>query len=287
MAFMRNASSPRPFHRRRLLRVGLVGAGVVGVAAVSQRHLLELAAARAADALSKQDRVVVARRKRGAIVKAAVEAAGVAWPPKEVFVRATKYADNGTDNGVVEVWVGDGSGPLTRAMAHPICALSGRIGPKREEGDLQIPEGFYSISALNPQSSYHLSLRVDYPNASDRVRSRRQKPDVRLGGDIMVHGSCVTIGCLPIEDEPIEEVYLLVAEAFGKKRPVPIHIFPRPMTDAALTTLLAGADRQPDPTGTTALWHELHAGWQAFERTRRVPKVSIDAEGRYVVVAVG
>ena len=282
---MPNGSSPPLLHRRRLLCVGLVGAGVVGAAAVSQRHLLELAAARAADALSTQDRVVVARRTRGAVVKSAVEAAGVAWPPKEVFVRATKYADNGTDNGVVEVWVGEG-GPLTRAMAHPICALSGRIGPKREEGDLQIPEGFYQISALNPKSSYHLSLRVDYPNASDRIRSQRYKPDARLGGDIMVHGSCVTIGCLPIQDGPIEEVYLLVSEAFGKKRSVPIHIFPRPMTSEAVTTLLAHADRQPDPAGTTALWQELHAGWQAFERTHRVPKVSIDKDGRYVVVAV-
>ncbi len=277
--------------RRRLLRVGLVGAGVVGAVAVSQRHLLELAAARAADAVSDQDRVVAARKKRGDIVKAAVAAVDVSWPPKAVFLRATKYADTGTDNGVVEVWVGNdahfkkGGAPLKLALSHPICALSGEVGPKRKEGDGQIPEGFYSISALNPKSSFHLSLRVDYPNASDRARGKALDASARLGGDIMVHGSCVTIGCIPIQDDQIEEVYLIVSEAIGKKQPVPIHIFPRPMTDAALSSLLASAERQAAPTTTAELWRELHAGWAAFESSHRVPQVRIDGGGRYVVVA--
>lgn len=279
-----STSSTRPPRVRRGFLTGLaVVAGAIGLGGVAGGRYLEVAVSRAADALEKGDRVDAARKKRGAVVKAAVEATGIAWPPKEVFLRATKYADNGIDNGVVEVWVGDGSGPLKKAMAHPVCALSGTIGPKHKEGDGQIPEGFYGISALNPRSSYHLSLRVDYPNASDTIRNRRRDPKVRLGGDIMVHGNCVTIGCLPIEDEPIEEVYLVVDAVFGKQRRVPIHIFPRPLHDEGLAALLASQPTADEPT--QALWRELHAGWVAFESTKRVPKVDIDDRGAYVVTA--
>ena len=269
----------RRSRRRHVLRFGVgVGAVVVG-AAFSGRHLLEVAISRAADGTAK-DRVAAARKARGDIVKAAVAAVGVSWPPAEVFLRATKYAENGTGKGDVEVWVGDGGRkPLACALRQPVCALSGQVGPKRHEGDGQIPEGYYTISAMNPKSSYHLSLRVDYPNASDRLRNRVVTPGKRLGGDIMVHGNCVTIGCLPIENIPIEDVYLIVAEAFGRKKTVPIHIFPRPLNEAALAALLK-TTTQPQ---TQALWRELHTGWMAFEATHRVPKVTVAGDGRYVV----
>ncbi len=265
--------------RRRHL-VAAVGLGVVGVA-VGQRHLLELGAARAADAVGPKDRVAAARARRGAVVKAAVQAAGVQWPPRKVFVRAIKRNVDGGP-GVVEVWAGNGtSSPLALVLSHPICRLSGVSGPKTREGDLQVPEGYYSNSALNPNSSYHLSLRVDYPNASDRVRNRKRS-DFPLGGDIMVHGSCVTIGCIPIQDEPIEEVYLLVAEAFASKRRVPIHIFPQPMTESVAAALQARTDVDDD---TKALWRELQQGWALFEQQHKVPRVQVADDGRYVVTA--
>lgn len=259
--------------RRHLLLGGLA---LVAVAVVERRHLA-LGVARAKDAVGPADRVADARRRRGAAVRTQVEEAGVAWPPRELFLRAFKHDEAGS-RGRVEVWAGDGRKPLVRVMVHPLCALSGVLGPKRREGDLQIPEGFYGISGLNPRSSYHLSLRVDYPNASDRHRGRHLDATAPLGGDIMVHGSCVTIGCLPIEDGPIEEVYLLVSEVFPT-RPVPIHIFPRPLDDdgvSALAKLTVGDD-------VRSLWAELTIGYGAFEATRRVPRVSVDAAGRYVV----
>ena len=263
--------------RRHLLTA--VGLGVVGVA-IRERHLLELGVARAADVVGPKDRVAAARARRGAVVQAAVAAAGLQWPPKEVFVRAVKRNVDGGP-GVVEVWAGDGTAaPLALVLSHPICRLSGKSGPKTREGDLQVPEGYYSISALNPNSSYHLSLRVDYPNASDRVRNRRRSADAPLGGDIMVHGSCVTIGCIPIEDEPIEEVYLLVAEVFGRQRRVPIHIFPQPMTAPVVAALLARTDVDDD---TKALWRELQQGWALFEQHHRVPHVEVAADGHYIV----
>ena len=97
----------------------------------------------------------------------------------------------------------------------PMTAFSGTLGPKLREGDGQIPEGIYGIGYLNPNSSYYLSLKVTYPNASDRARA---KVDGRtnLGGDIMIHGKAVTIGCVPVGDDAIEDIFYL-AYAVGIK----------------------------------------------------------------------
>ena len=98
---------------------------------------------------------------------------------------------------------------------YPMTAFSGTLGPKLREGDGQIPEGIYGIGYLNPNSSYYLSLKVTYPNASDRARA---KVDGRtnLGGDIMIHGKAVTIGCVPVGDDAIEDIFYL-ASAVGIK----------------------------------------------------------------------
>ena len=98
---------------------------------------------------------------------------------------------------------------------YPMTAFSGTLGPKLREGDGQIPEGVYGIEYLNPNSSFYLSLKVSYPNASDKARA---KADGRtnLGGDIMIHGSNATIGCVPIGDDAIEDVFYL-ANAVGIK----------------------------------------------------------------------
>lgn len=255
-------------------------ATAAGASVLGRRHLA-LGVARAKDAVGPADRVAAARARIGQTVREKVVAAGVPWPPRELYLRATKHDAEG-GRGAVEVWGGDGLGPLRLVVRHPLCALSGAPGPKRREGDLQIPEGYYRVAAMNPRSSFHLSLRVDYPNASDRIRNRRVDATAPLGGDIMVHGSCVTIGCLPIEDGPIEEVYLLVGEVFPD-RTVPIHIFPRPLDAAGLEALLATSPADE----VRALWTELSAGWLAFEATRRVPDVRVADDGRYVVTRRG
>ena len=94
---------------------------------------------------------------------------------------------------------------------YPMTAFSGTLGPKLREGDGQIPEGIYGIGYLNPNSSYYLSLKVTYPNASDRARA---KADGRtnLGGDIMIHGKAATIGCVPVGDDAIEDIFYLASE---------------------------------------------------------------------------
>jgi hypothetical protein len=223
-------------------------------------------------------RVRAARTRLAASLPARFVERGIAWPPAEVFLRAVKQELDGSP-GVVELWAGNESGPLVLVLSHRICALSGNLGPKRREGDGQIPEGFYKISLLNPTSSFHLSMLVDYPNGSDRVRGHLVDAHAPLGGAIMVHGSCVTIGCIPIEDEPIEEIYLVVAEVLAA-RPVPIHIYPRRLPDDVALAALQATTADP---ATKALWAELAAGWQAFERTRRVPGVRVGKGGVYVV----
>jgi len=98
---------------------------------------------------------------------------------------------------------------------YPMTAFSGSLGPKLREGDGQIPEGIYGIEYLNPNSSYYLSLKVTYPNASDRTRAKADGR-VNLGGDIMIHGKAVTIGCVPVGDDAIEDIFYL-ASAVGIK----------------------------------------------------------------------
>lgn len=97
---------------------------------------------------------------------------------------------------------------LSLLCTYDFTAFSGGSGPKLKQGDKQIPEGIYSIEYLNPHSKFHLSMKVNYPNAFDLKMAERDNR-VNLGGDIFIHGRDVTIGCIPIGDEAIEELYLL------------------------------------------------------------------------------
>lgn len=129
------------------------------------------------------------------------------------------------------VWARNrGGGPFELLHAYPLAATSGTLGPKRSTGDGQVPEGFYEIDRFNPQSNFHLSLGLNHPTAAERALDE-PKPD----GDIFIHGGEVTIGCLPITDAGVEEVYLLavLARAAGQMA-IPVHIFPFPITDEEL-----------------------------------------------------
>lgn len=113
---------------------------------------------------------------------------------------------------IVEVWGHGGDGRLRRIREFPFHGYSGWLGPKLREGDGQIPEGIYRVEYLNPNSSYHLSIKIDYPNEFDREKGRNDGRD-RLGYDIFLHGKSVTIGCIPIGDDAIEELFTIVAQA--------------------------------------------------------------------------
>ncbi len=121
------------------------------------------------------------------------------------------------DPGALEVWR---EGRLWES--HPFTARSGKPGPKRQQGDGQIPEGIYTVAGLNPDSSYHLSLRVSYPNADDQERARAAGI-VDPGGDIYIHGKDASIGCIAIGDRAIERVFYAAAKCGGT---IPIVIAP-------------------------------------------------------------
>lgn len=115
------------------------------------------------------------------------------------------------DTRRLELWTRRTGGVYTKVREYAFTAFSGRTGPKLREGDGQIPEGVYPLEYLNPNSSYHLSIKVGYPNAFDREMGKRDGR-TSLGGDIFIHGKDVTIGCIPIGDTAIEELFVWVAE---------------------------------------------------------------------------
>jgi murein L,D-transpeptidase YafK len=218
-----------------------------------------------------EDRVAAARQNKAQAIKELFAAAGVAYPPGELYLRALKHERE------LEVWAGARGQPLTKVKTYPFCAASGEPGPKRQQGDLQVPEGFYTIDLFNPRSAFHLSMRVSYPNESDRILGRRP-----LGDAIMVHGNCVSIGCIAIEDDPIEELYVITLDAKKSMgRDVPIHIFPRRLDAEGLAAL----EKLPHATEQLmAFWRSLAPGYQQFEETRRPPRVSVDGKtGAYRV----
>ena len=124
----------------------------------------------------------------------------------------------------LEVWVkNDRKDKYKLFKTYKVCALAGTLGPKRLEGDYQVPEGFYYINEFNARSAYHLSLGLNYPNSSDKILSDANRP----GGEIFIHGSCVTVGCIPLTDPMIEELYIITAHAKDQGQDfIPVHIYP-------------------------------------------------------------
>ncbi|MCX7008186.1 MAG: L,D-transpeptidase family protein [Kiritimatiellaeota bacterium] len=129
----------------------------------------------------------------------------VAYPPRAITLVGLKAEKR------CEVWVSGDGKKFQLLTNYPIRAASGVLGPKLREGDQQVPEGLYRIESLNPNSLYHLSLRVNYPNDFDRQQAKAEGR-TRLGGDIMIHGSDVSIGCIALGDAVAEDLFVLVAE---------------------------------------------------------------------------
>ena len=218
--------------------------------------------------VKKADRVAKARARCERELGAHFAAAGVRWPAGEIFLRAMKR------EGQLEMWARDRADESFRLVrTYPILAHSGDPGPKRREGDMQVPEGFYEVDRFNPESTFHLSLGLNYPNASDLILSDPAAP----GFDIFIHGGSASIGCLAMGDPAIEEIYLTALDS--GVRPIRVHLFPARM-DAP--DWIAWRDSQlavrPE---LRAFWDQLAEGWEHFERERRVPVIDVAADGAY------
>jgi len=217
------------------------------------------------------DRVAMARLQRGEAIQHKYHAAAVDYPG-EVFLRWLKR------EAALELWARNPRRRFRLVATYPILASSGDLGPKRREGDRQVPEGFYEIDRFNPESQFHLSLGLNYPNASDRVLSDHEKP----GSDIFIHGKNVSIGCAPIGDDAIEEVYLaaLDAHARGQTR-IEVHIFPGRMAGTDWEQCAAQEIAQRPDLGP--FWAQLQPAFAAFEAHRVVPSIIVATDGQYVV----
>jgi hypothetical protein len=133
------------------------------------------------------------------------EKRNLTYPPSQIALVGLK------EEKILEVYARNGTNDFKQIRSYPILAASGGAGPKLREGDRQVPEGIYGIESLNPNSRFHLSLRVDYPNAFDREQAARESR-TNLGSDIMIHGSAVSVGCLAMGDEAAEDLFVLAAD---------------------------------------------------------------------------
>lgn len=131
--------------------------------------------------------------------------ASIAYPPSALVFIGLK------EEKILQVYAKSSTNGFSFIRAYPIQAASGVAGPKLREGDKQVPEGIYDIELLNPNSSYHLSMRIGYPNASDRAQAAKEGR-TKLGGEIMIHGKAKSVGCLAMGDEAAEELFVLAAD---------------------------------------------------------------------------
>lgn len=191
------------------------------------------------------------------------------WPGLERELDAFGLAANGElfirifkEEKELEIWGVDiRTGTYRKFKTYPVCAWSGKLGPKEREGDFQTPEGFYDVTEdrLHPASNYHLAFNIGYPNAYDRSLGR-------TGSFIMVHGACISIGCFAMTNKGIEEIYLLVEAALkNSQTAVPVHIFPFRMTNENMT-------RHQDEKWAD-FWKNLKEGHDLFELTGHPPEI--------------
>lgn len=197
----------------------------------------------------------------------------LSWPPQSMYVRSFKYDKQ------LEVWVKvDSSDQYKLFKTYKVCMQSGSMGPKRMEGDYQVPEGFYYINEFKPNSNYHLSLGLNYPNASDRILSDAHRP----GNNIYIHGNCVSTGCIAIQDGPIEELYVIASNArnFGQEF-IPVHVFSVRYNNKKSLDYLHASIK--DNTYLQAFNKSMRQAFDHFETKKQLPIILVNRKGEYVM----
>jgi len=222
----------------------------------------------------RNSRVYTSMRNADKTLRKEFEKAGVSYPPRFIYWRSFKTEKQ------IELWASDDPyKPHVLIKTYDICRLSGKLGFKFREGDEQIPEGFYYIDHFNPYSNYFLSFRLSYPNGVDSFWGERYN----LGGQIYVHGECQTIGCLPMTDTVMQEIYWIAVQAqsyqgFGAR--IPIHIFPfRPENETKALRQLSWAEQGTD---FKKRWSNLFFAYYHFERAHFPAKAYHDGKGFYL-----
>ncbi|HSN62213.1 MAG TPA: L,D-transpeptidase family protein [Ferruginibacter sp.] len=206
-------------------------------------------------------------------VKRQFEKQNLVWPPVEMYVRSFKY------DRQLEIWVkGDSKESFKLFKTYKVCMQSGTMGPKRMEGDYQVPEGFYYINEFNPNSNYHLSLGLNYPNSSDRILSDNARP----GGSIYIHGNCVSTGCIPLMDVPMEEVFIIASAVKEQASQdfIPVHVFPIRYNVKKSVEYLTNITK--DNSTLLAFNNNIKSAFDFFELKKQLPVIMVNQKGEYV-----
>lgn len=216
----------------------------------------------------KNKRVKTAYDKKWASLQTQLEAKKIDKTNFELYFRIFKLEKE------FEVWVKNKKDDKYTLLKNiSICASSGDLGPKRKQGDYQVPEGFYEIATFNPNSSYHLAMKINYPNQSDKLK----KTAADAGGDIMIHGNCVTIGCIPLQNDPVEEVYVLATEAKNKNNAINIAIYPCRFNEKNKQLLTKNYSEEKNK-----FWETLKKPYSYFDKNNTLPKITISKTGDYI-----
>ncbi|MFY7786283.1 MAG: L,D-transpeptidase family protein [Thermoflexibacteraceae bacterium] len=215
----------------------------------------------------KNSRVKTAQKEADGVLKALFANKNLPYPAEKVFMRVFKAESE------LELWAENPKNQqYVLVKTFPICFMSGTLGAKYEQGDFQVPEGFYEITYFNAQSNYYLSMLVNYPNQYDLFYKK-------TGGAICIHGACASIGCMPLEDDPVKEVYWLALQAYSKGNKVPVHIFPTKLNNKNWEKLYKDFEND---TQKINFWKELQAGYDYFETKHQLPNIKV-IKGKYVL----
>jgi murein L,D-transpeptidase YafK len=224
------------------------------------------------DKQMRNTRVREAYAAKEKIVTRDLAAHAISRDSLRIYLRAFKTEKK------VELWAKNSCDSVfTLVKEFTICDLSGDVGAKRRSHDLQVPEGFYHIAGLNPYSKYYLSMRVNYPNASDSIRGFRR----HLGNNIFVHGSCISSGCLAMTDDRIRELYVYCVEAYNAgQEEIGLTIFPARLSDETYDKFLTWYVRYKDDV---KLWGDLKKSYDLFNKSRKPPVVKFLPDGTHEV----
>ncbi|MCB0733609.1 MAG: L,D-transpeptidase family protein [Flavobacteriales bacterium] len=218
----------------------------------------------------KYERVKNAFEEKEVDFKTQLALKGVDKENFEIYIRGFKMEET------LELWARTkGKTTWVNIRSYPFCSSVGALGPKRQQGDFQIPEGFYTISEFNPSSDFHLSLKINYPNASDSILGKKGD----YGDLIYIHGGCQTIGCIPISDDKIKELYVAAVLARSKgQTSIAVHLFPARLNYANYRAL---SERTADKS-IVRFWGNIRTCYQYFEEFGEYPNITVNEDGRYL-----
>jgi len=219
-----------------------------------------------------EERVAQYRERVARRLAPAFESAGVPYPPSDVAYLAFK------DKRVLEVYARAPASQEWRYIkTYQVQGASGVLGPKLVEGDYQVPEGVYKAEFLNPNSRFHLSIRLNYPNEFDREMAKLDGR-TRLGGDIMIHGSSSSVGCLAMGDEAAEDLFVLAALVTKERTRIVVSPTDFRASDSEATG--------QHPAWVSLLYNEIRSELAQFRRRLDVPLEPVVVGGQRPAIHV-